>query len=422
MLGAGSRHIKSAMSAWQQVSSGVRPQWDGARQLSKEHGLTLTVPTGGKLGRVQALLEINYDLAWTEMALCVELDGRPWQDTDTTDARLACEENGIKQIAKGDVEDMAVMVAQQNAYHPVKRYLGGLKWDGRARLDTLWVRYFGAADTALTRALGACFGIGAVKRVLEPGSKVDMMPILYGPQGALKSTALRTLAGDAFFTDARPNFGHRAENALTLSKCWIWELAELEGMDRSEQREIKAFVTRAEDDVLLPYARAKTTLRRHAVMLGTTNEEHCLRDATGSRRHPVITIGKIDVKALRRDRDLLWAEAKARALAGEQHWLADDLTETLQASNDEHEAVHAGFEAKAVEWATMPPKGRISFGLADFLSEGCHIPISGQTKSVQVQAGQALRLAGFVAKRGPKPRKLTLYTFPDAASADALKP
>jgi|GEM_PF-5404876 len=415
MLGGG-RHVGSAMTAWQQVSGGVRPHWDGARQLSKDYGLALTVPDGGKLERLRMMFEIKYELAWNEMALHVELEGRPWQDTDTTDARLACERAGIKQIAKGDVEDLAIKVAQQNAYHPVKRYIGGLAWDGKARLDTLWVRYFGAEDTPLNRALGACFGIGAVRRVLEPGSKVDMMPILYGPQGALKSTALRALAGDAFFTDARPNFGHRAENAMTLNKCWIWELAELEGMDRSEQREIKAFVTRAEDDVLLPYARAKTTLRRHAVMLGTTNEENCLRDATGSRRHPVIEIGTIDVRALRRDRDLLWAEAKARALAGEQHWLSDAQETERAKANEEHIDVHGGFEARALDWLANPPKGRISFGMSDFLSEGCHVPISGQTKAVQAQAGLALRLAGFAARRGGKPRKLTIYSYPESSS------
>lgn len=41
MLGQGSRHINSALTAWGKVTGGLSPLWDGAKQLARDHGLRL---------------------------------------------------------------------------------------------------------------------------------------------------------------------------------------------------------------------------------------------------------------------------------------------------------------------------------------------------------------------------------------------
>ncbi len=339
-----------------------------AAELGRDAGefaVTLRLPevtSVGRLAKIDQLLS-THELLWNEMALCIEIDGEPWTDVHTAQARLTLEQLGAsdpeKPIPNGDIEQRARALA--TPYHPVAEYLGGLApWDGLTRVDLLWPKYFGAEDCKLNRALSACFMVAAVRRVLEPGTKVDMMPILYGAQGAFKSSGLSALVGGPpFFTDAAPGFSHRSENAMTLAGCWVWEIAEMQGMDRADQNAVKAFVTRQQDDVLLPYARAKSRLYRRSITIGTTNDDACLNDPTGSRRHPVIEIGRIDIEALRADRDQLWAEALQRCSAGEPHWLPRELEDALATRNAEHHTRNDEVVLGCLEaWFELPPEQR----------------------------------------------------------------
>jgi len=63
------------------------------------------------------------------------------------------------------------------------------------------------------------------------------------------------------------------------------------------------------------------------------NHSTYLRDETGGHRFWPITCGRIDVEALVRDRDQLWAEAKARFDAGCVRWL--DSEELVRMASDE---------------------------------------------------------------------------------------
>lgn len=430
-LGASSAVIKWLVSA---------KGWDSARvgsELGAEAGdfaISLAKPevqTVGRLTRIDQLLA-GHELRWNEMALCIEIDGDRWSDNHTAQARLALEQTGAcdpeKPIPNGDIEQRARALAAP--YHPVEEYLAALPaWDGVARVDGLWPTYFGADDTALNRKLSACFALGAVRRVLEPGAKVDMMPILYGNQGEFKSSGLSALVGgDPFFTDAAPGFGHRSENAMTLAGCWVWEIAEMQGMDRADQNAVKAFVSRQADDVLLPYARAKTRMPRRSVAIGTTNVEDCLTDPTGSRRHPVIAIGAVDRDGMVRDRDQFWAEVLHRVRAGEPHWLekADELAMgTRNAAN--HMRRDEALIAALVAWFMRLPERRFMSpreSATGFKPRDAAVPASftipdalayafdGKAEAWRV--GLALKQLGLASRRVGK-AKVTTYDFPDPA-------
>jgi putative DNA primase/helicase len=218
--------------------------------------------------------------------------------------------------------------------HPVRDYLGALAWDGVARIETWACRYLGAEDTAFNRNVGALWLISAVARIFRPGVKADML-VLEGPQGARKSTALKILAGENWFTDELPDLGSK-DAAMHMQGVWIIEIAELDAIGKAEVSRIKAFLTRTTDRFRPPYGRYTIEVPRQCVFAGTVNPDTYLRDETGNNRRfwPVRCV-TIDIDALARDRDQLWAEAVARFRADAIWWL--DTPEVVAAASAEQD-------------------------------------------------------------------------------------
>jgi hypothetical protein len=59
----------------------------------------------------------------------------------------------------------------------------------------------------------------------------------------------------------------------------------------------------------LAYGYFATSVSRQFVLVGTTNQELILHDATGNRRYLPVRVRGIDIEALKRDREQLLAEA-----------------------------------------------------------------------------------------------------------------
>ena len=174
------------------------------------------------------------------------------------------------------------VVAREHSFHPVRDYLDSLKWDGIARIDDWLTLYIGVNPTDYVRAVGAKFLIGGVARVYQPGSKNDACLILEGPQGGLKSTALRTLA-DPWFTDEIPELGTK-DAALQTRGVWLIEIAELDSMTRTDVSRVKAFMSRSVDRFRPPYGKRPIEAPRECIFAGTTNKQDYLKDETGGRR------------------------------------------------------------------------------------------------------------------------------------------
>ena len=248
---------------------------------------------------------------------------RGWEDVDDLVAMAWLERAwGI------DASELRVAKAIQLAFkkrqvHPVRDYLKGLAWDGVPRLERWLTTYLGVEDTPYTQAVGASTLRAAVARILEPGCKVDTMLVLQGQQGVGKSKAIRALCGERWFTDDLAEFGSK-DAAEQLLGAWFVEVAELGAMNRSEVERVKSFVSREVDRFRPAYGRKVVSRPRQCVFIGTTNADTYLRDETGNRRFwpvQVGAVGQLDVEALKRDRDQLWAEAVAQVAAGARWYL-----------------------------------------------------------------------------------------------------
>lgn len=82
------------------------------------------------------------------------------------------------------------IIAGENSYHPIKKLLEGLEWDGVPRIDSLLPKYLGTDDSQYTREVMHLLMQALIHRIYVPGCKFEIMICLVGGQGAGKSTFL----------------------------------------------------------------------------------------------------------------------------------------------------------------------------------------------------------------------------------------
>jgi predicted P-loop ATPase len=200
---------------------------------------------------------------------------------------------------------------QKEAHKSVTDYLAFIVWDGRPRLDRWLIDYAGAEDSTHVRMASRVMLVAAVRRARHPGCRFDQMPVLEGPQGCGKSSALRVLAVEAsWFTDEFP-FNASGMADATAGK-WIVEVNALNLFDAEA---LKAILSRGYDARLRPYTHTGTQFMqvpRQFVLIGTMNLSPVsgyLRESSENRRFCPVRVQRFNLEKLRADRDQLWAEA-----------------------------------------------------------------------------------------------------------------
>ena len=278
--------------------------------------------------------------------------GAIWTDFDDSQFAALLQQDGIAVNTRIAAEAVGT-IAQETPFHPVRTYLRLRVWDGKQRVDSWLSVYLGAEANDYTHAVGRCWLISAIARAMIPGVQVDHLLLLLGIQGSGKSSGLRALFGADFFSDRLSPLGSK-DSYVELQGVWCVELSELSAMRRSEIEATKSFLTARVDHVRLPYARRAQALPRQCVFCGTSNDQNPFSDPTGSRRFWPVRTGKIDIPALTRDRDQLWAEAVALFDAGEKWWFeSPELIRTAAREADEHYAPGV-WDDQILDWCEHP--------------------------------------------------------------------
>lgn len=278
-------------------------------------------------------------IRYNEFTARVEWRGRPFADEDIMEIRMMIEDAGYEP-KDGDVFPGIIRHAMDNKYDPVRAYLDGLKWDSKARIDT-WLRdYMGAPEHEILRVFGAKFLIGAVARIYEPGCQMDNMLVFEGKQGAGKTTAVSALFGRDYMISSISDFKSK-EASISLQGRWVAEVAELAALKKTDITDVKKFITETIDQYRPHYGKNMVDRPRRCVFVGTTNERHYLKDATGNRRFWPVPCGDVNTPEITKDRDQLWSEAVHRFRAGEPWWLTEsghmDQAELIQGDRTEQD-------------------------------------------------------------------------------------
>ncbi len=257
-------------------------------------------------------------------------------------------------------DDAVLNFCGRNTYHPVCDYLAHLKWDGVERLATWLQTYAGAPATAFNRAIGQATLVAAVRRVRVPGSKFDNLLTLEGPQYAGKSTLARVLVGPEWFSDSLQIGSDPKQTIEDTAGKWVCELAELAGLKPKGKEKVKAFLSRGTDRAALKYERLAKDVPRQFICIATVNEGEYLDDPTGNRRFWPVRCGRIDIPALQRDRDQLWAEAASLEAQGASTELPTQLL--ADASDEQRKRVTCHPWRDMIEPVLEDEDGRPLFG------------------------------------------------------------
>ena len=291
----------------------------------------------------------------------------PDEVDDTSLSRMCSylsEMYGIELSINSLIDRMLRPTAPERAYHAVKEFIMREKWDGKPRVDTLLIDYLGADDTPLTRAVTRKWMAGAVGRALDTdpddgeGIKFDYCLVLYGEQGTGKSTFAETLAsrwrGAISFADAKK------EQYETLQRSWIVEIPEFKGMKMADTDAVKDLISSRSDNFRAAYARQWNKNPRHSVLIGSTNNEHFLKDVSGNRRFWVVKVtGGIGVRhwrdRLKAETGQIWAEAYAIYKAGEPLLLSDELDSLMRSyAENFNEVMGDPLRDYLAEWLEIP--------------------------------------------------------------------
>jgi hypothetical protein len=292
---------------------------------------------------------------------------------------------------KVNTADACVQLSLEHQFDPVLDYLDGLTWDGMSRLDSWLVRYLGATDSELIRTIGRLILIAAVRRARSPGTKFDQIMVLEGPEGRGKSLAIETLAGRENFSDGKIlGLGDREQQEQTAG-VWLYEIAELTGMRKAEIEHVKAFASRTVDRARPAYGRFRVDRPRRTIFIATTNRDDYLQSDTGNRRFWPVATSAIDLEALRRDRDQLWAEAAACEARGDSIGLPERLWKLAAEKQGERLESDEWFELIA-RWCEEKKKFDVS--VTEVLCDNQYI----QRKPDSVSRGDAIR-TGVILKR-----------------------
>lgn len=314
---------------------------------------------------------------------------REWRDDDDTRITVDLQDRfGIRNLAQNVVAVSVRLVARQRVRHCVREYLEPLIWDGEPRIDHAFSDYWGAEHTAYTQAASRNFLIGLVARVMCPGCKLDTMPVFEGPQGVKKSMALEALGG-SWYHIARESVDSKDFLQNLRGKILV-EIAELQSFARADVRAIKNVLSTRNDDYRPSYGRYSVRFPRQCVFAGTSNPNDWGNDETGLRRFWPIACGEINVEALLKVRDQLFAEALVCYRAGATWWEMPDTTFAVQASRQHYDE----WTQPILEWVAIQPTDD-GIRLRDVITQALKIPLDRIDMRIQLRAGRIMKLAGW---------------------------
>ncbi|MDP2100107.1 MAG: VapE family protein, partial [Methylobacter sp.] len=287
-------------------------------------------------------ISINYDVI--KKSININIPGTKFLPDNKDNAVLTSLHSlAISQgfsISENRMSKYIGVIADHYHHNPVKDWIVSKPWDGQDRIKQLTdalittEKYIIFKLIVFTRWL-----IGAVASALSiEGNKNEIVLVLCGKQGALKTTFLKALVPEhsGWFKDGMSLDPNNKDNVKQCASHWLVELGELDGtFKRSEIAALKAFLSQMTDELRLPYAATFSNFPRRTAFCATVNTSTFLVDDTGSRRFSTIEV--LEIKPHNVDIQQLWAQAYDLYIAGEKWWYTAEEAALQAEINVEHQ-------------------------------------------------------------------------------------
>jgi len=373
--------------------AGLVPDGRGGYAASKHNLMTALVTKG-------FCFDIAFDEFLGEILVC-EPDCQQWRpirEDDYFNAARCLEDRDFKRISTANMREAFQAAAREQAFDSAQDWLNALPaWDGVDRVGLFLEQAFGVAPSEYTQAISQYVWSALAGRVLEPGVKADMVPVVAGRQGAGKSSVVKAIApfetgfGELNLANDEANLFREMRGRLVM------ELPELSGMRKRESEDLKRFVASTTNVWIEKYQTTKTVYPRRCIFFGTTNEKAILNDPTGSRRWLPFECGACNPQWVIDNREQLWAQGAAMFKeSGVQYEAAERL------ARDVHEDFRASdpWEVQIARWLEAPglsgvaPESRNAITTAEVMV-GLGIPTHQQDKRTEMRVANSLKTLGY---------------------------
>ena len=232
----------------------------------------------------------------------------------------AMEEHLVALGALNEVDPFITWIENLPGWDGIPRLPGWTEQDFEDKDSSSYLEdMFSCERSALHRWCARYIILLPIWRAYQPGYRCKQVPILCAPQSYGKSPLQSELLPEEhrrqWFSDGLNFLTDNKTRVETIQGKVIAELAELTGMKRVEQGQLKSFLSRQDDQCRLSYRRNPQEMPRKAAVVGTTNNlHHPLPDDTaGLTRYVVCRFLKsCNVEDyMDRNRLQIWAEGLA---------------------------------------------------------------------------------------------------------------
>lgn len=296
-----------------------------------------------------AISSLGHEFKLNMLEDAIEVDEKRIDDIFMSRLYLLMED---KKFNQRQVDNGVAVLAQQDAYHPIRDYLLTIEWDGQKHYSRMIRHLHGdnpnVNNTPLHHLLIRRWLLGCVARGID-GDKESAfkhqtpMLVTIGPQGIGKSSWIRWLVSGVGIEYHResPIDPHNTNDVRSLVNKWIWEISELgSSLRKSDRDALKSIITQEWHTYRKPWGRNNITKPALCNLSGTINPENgFLDDPTGNRRFLPVNIDYIDHDyANIIDIDQMWAELVAAYLNGESPELTEHERKALQIVHEANES------------------------------------------------------------------------------------